>query len=104
MSRFLNLVSRDTPLRIGDLLRAHTHHSRKNDPQELRHGVSVKLYPAASQYSTRPSYAHGVEYWTVDITRERHTEWVHVVSGETGYSGWALLDENTFELCEDRNT
>ncbi len=91
---------RDTSkLKEGDLLRLYSHSTRKLNGEEEQHGPSIKLHPAASEHSTRPTYIHGVLFWTV--LRSWTYDWVQVVSNDDKgeiFEGWANVYSNSFEL------
>jgi hypothetical protein len=93
------MIKDTSALREGDLLKLHSHPTREFTREEEEHGPSIKLHPAASEHSTRPTYIHGVLFWTV--LRVWARDWVEVVSnddrGET-FQGWANVFSNTFEL------
>lgn len=99
--RFLNLISDTSLLKEGDLLKLYSHHSRKLNGEEEEHGPSIKLHPAANEYSTRATYIHGALFWTVLRTWTR--DWVFIVNSD-GDKGWANIHSNTLELCDPRDS
>jgi hypothetical protein len=93
-------------LREGNLLKLHSHPTREFTHEEEEHGPSIQLHPArrdpaASAWSFRPFYIHGLIYWIVLRTWDR--DWVHVTSGgagSDGATGWAYILTNSFELIQ----
>lgn len=95
----MSTISDASLLEEGDLLRLHSHHSRRYHGEEEEHGPSIKLHPAASEHTTRPTYVHGCLFWTVLRTWTR--DWVYVVNAE-GDQGWANIHSNALEHVSDQ--